>query len=133
MRTDKGQAMVEFVVGVFALVLIISALIIFGRAIPEATRHLSLVRVKAGRDAQSAAGGDTLGGAPPAVMAALAEADAPSEPGPVREETLNFEVDVRDVGAERFLGFSKLHLSETATLPVMSIPKPARAEGGAVQ
>ena len=75
MRTDKtGQDMVEFIVGVFALVLIVSALIIFGRAIPEATRHLSLVRVKAGRDAQSAAGGDTLGGAPPAVMAALAEA-----------------------------------------------------------
>ena len=66
MRTDKGQAMVEFVVGVFALVLIISALIIFGRAIPEAPRHLSLVRVKAGRDAQSAADGDTLGSAPPA-------------------------------------------------------------------
>ncbi len=133
MRTDKGQAMVEFIVGVFALVLIVSALIIFGRAIPEATRHLSLVRVKAGRDAQSAISGTTAGNTPPAVTAALAGSGAFSEPALLREETLNFEVDVRDVGAERFLGFSKLHLSETATLPVMSIPKPARAEGGAVQ
>lgn len=132
MRTDKGQAMVEFVVGVFALVLIISALIIFGRAIPEATRHLSLVRVKAGRDAQSAAGGDTLGSAPPAVMDVFAGADAPSEPGPIREETLNFEVNVSDVGAESLFGFSKLHLSETAVFPVMTIPKPMRAEGGAL-
>ena len=133
MRTDKGQAMVEFVVGVFALVLIVSALIIFGRAIPEATRHLSLVRVKAGRDAQSATSGTTAGNTPPAVTAALAGSGAFSEPALLREETLNFEVNVSDVGAESIFGYSKLHLSESAAIPVMTIPKPVRAEGGAAQ
>ena len=133
MRTDKGQAMVEFIVGVFAFVLIVSALIIFGRAIPEATRHLSLVRVKAGRDAQSATSGTTAGNTPPAVTAALAGSGAFSEPALLREETLNFEVNVSDVGAESSFGYAKLHLSESAASPVMTIPKPVRAEGGAAQ
>jgi len=89
--------------------------------------------VKAGRDAQSATSGTTAGNTPPAVTAALAGSGAFSEPALLREETLNFEVNVSDVGAESIFGYSKLHLSESAAIPVMTIPKPVRAEGGAAQ
>jgi len=126
MRTDKGQAMLEFVVGVFVLALIISSILIFGRAIPEASRHLSLVRVKAGRDAQTAAEGSSAGSMPQAIHAVVSEA-VPSEPAPLREETLHFKVNVEDFGALQFLGFSKLRMSENAAIPVMTIPRPVRA------
>ncbi len=130
MRTKCGQAMVEFVVGVFALVLIISAIIAFGRTIPEATRHLSLVRVKAGRNAQTASSGNSAGSAPSAVSGFLSEAGTTTEPGPFSEETLNFEVGLSDIGENGFLGISKLHMSESATIPLMTIPRPSRTQGG---
>jgi hypothetical protein len=128
MRTDSGQAMLEFIVGLFAFVLIISAMLAFGRVIPEATHNLSLVRTKAGRDAQSASGGDSAGSAPPAVVAAMSGSGAPSEPALLAEETLNFEVDVSDTGFKRFFNVSKFHLCETAVMPLMTIPRIARYE-----
>ena len=126
MRTDKGQAMLEFAVGVFAIALIISSILVFGRAIPEVSRHLSLVRVKAGRDAQSAVDGASAGSMPQALSAAVSGSAAPSEPSPLRKETLSFEINVEDVSAMRLLGFSRLHMSESAAIPVMTIPRPMR-------
>ncbi len=130
MRTRDGQAVVEFVVGIFALVLIISAIIAFGRAIPEATSHLSLVRVKAGRDAQSATSGNTSGGAPQSIISVMSDSGATMEPAPLREETLNYEVDISDIGNDGLLGLTKLRMSETAAIPVMTIPRPTRSGGG---
>ncbi len=130
MRTKVGQAMVEFVVGVFVLALLISAIIAFGRAIPEATRHLSLVRVKAGRDAQTASSGNSAGSTPSSVSSLLSESGASTDAGPFIEETLNYEVGLSDLGENGFLGISKLRMSESATIPLMTIPRPSRTEGG---
>lgn len=130
MRTENGQAAVEFAIGVFALILILSAIIVFGRVIPEASRHLSLVRVKAGRDAMSATSGNTSGGVPQSILSVMSGSGAAMEPAPLREETLNYVTDVSDAGNVVFPGIDKFRMSVKAVIPVMTIPRAERPEGG---
>ena len=52
MHARSGQAMIEFALGLFALTLILSALLAFGAIIPKTTQLQSEVRRAAGRAAE---------------------------------------------------------------------------------
>ena len=134
MRTDeRGQAFVEMALGLFALVLILSALLTFGRIIPDAQRYRSLARWKAGYNAQhpnasfdSAVNGTAWGmvrSFAETTGAELPELPASTTPSP---ESFSYEVDVRgDVGdfaADRVFGVDKFRVTAEVYLPGMSVP-----------
>ena len=56
----KGQALVEFVIGIFALSLVVSALFAFSRCIVASMTIERDLRAKAGREAMISIGGDGI-------------------------------------------------------------------------
>ncbi|MBQ4200091.1 MAG: hypothetical protein II649_09425 [Kiritimatiellae bacterium] len=134
--------MIEMAVGIFIFVLVLSALIAFGRIIPEAMRLQSEARCKAGYEAQSSASEILDNKKFPQVDGVLAEpevqperpprafAEAMQNPCECRMMSQSFSVDLADVsnewlwqGATKFRGLEECHM------PVMTIPEFSK-EGG---
>ena len=141
-RSRSGQAMIEMAVGIFIFVLVLSALLAFGRIIPEAMRLQSEARCKAGYEAQSSASAISDGRKFPQVDGVLAEpevqperpprafAEAAQSPCECRTMFQSFSVDLEGVsnewlwqGATKFRGLEECHM------PVMTIPE-FSGEGG---
>lgn len=135
MHARRGQAMIEFAIGMFVFALILSALFAFAAIIPESTRAQSMVRKLAGRDAESGSGSPD-GSLPartsenlPAALRAIPAVEL------VRQQ-IDFTVDIGDFAAENLLGDEsarEVRVSEEAHMPALGLPQfdaGALAEGG---
>jgi len=135
MRIDRnGQAFIETAVGLFTLVFILSALLAFGRLIPEAQRYRSLARWKAGYGAQhSNAPFDTAMDGTVWSVAGLCGDGLPGIPAATspNAESFSYEIDIRgDVGpfaADEVFGVDGFRVKTGVYLPGMAVPC---AEGG---
>ncbi len=134
MRTDRrAQAFIETAIGLFTLVFILVALFTFGRIIPESQRYRSLVRWKAGYNAQhrDAPFDTAMNGTSWSLAQSFAESQGislppvPSATSP-RPESITYEIDMRgDIGnfaADEVFGVDGMRLSTEVYLPGMSVP-----------
>lgn len=136
MHGRNGQAMVEFALCVFALALVLSALLAFGAIIPRTARLQGEVRRAAGLAAASGSG------APAGVLPAPLSDGLPAalRPLPALElvtEERHETVDLDALAAEFLFETNEgreYRLHEQASLPVLGVPScdvPAlTAEGG---
>lgn len=136
MHGRNGQAMVEFALCVFALALVLSALLAFGAIIPRTARLQGEVRRAAGLAAASGSG------AAAGVLPALLSDNLPAalRPLPALElvtEERHETVDLDALAAEYLFETNEgreYRLHEQASLPVLGVPScdvPAlTAEGG---
>ena len=136
MHGRNGQAMVEFALCVFALALVLSALLAFGAIIPRTARLQGEVRRAAGLAAASGSG------AAASVLPAPLSDNLPAalRPLPALElvtEERHETVDLNALAAEYLFETNEgreYRLHEQASLPVLGVPScdvPAlTAEGG---
>lgn len=130
MRTDSGQAMAEFIIGIFTLTLILSAFLAFAHIIPKAVENIHLVRHDAGLNAQNGVSGGGAAGAGesmPIAQSILAEGGAPYISTPTAESIRRFETDVGEFAEQHLFGRRRVTMEESAYIPMMNIPKPARS------
>ena len=136
MHGRNGQAMVEFALCVFALALVLSALLAFGAIIPRTARLQGEVRRAAGLAAASGSG--AAAGALPAPLsdnlpAALRPLPALELVTEERHETVDLDALAAEYLFETNEG-REYRLHEQASLPVLGVPScdvPAlTAEGG---
>lgn len=136
MHGRNGQAMVEFALCVFALALVLSALLAFGAIIPRTARLQGEVRRAAGLAAASGSG------APAGVLPAPLSDNLPAalRPLPALElvtEERHETVDLDALAAEYLFETNEgreYRLHEQASLPVLGVPScdvsTLTAEGG---
>ncbi len=136
MHGRNGQAMVEFALCVFALALVLSALLAFGAIIPRTARLQGEVRRAAGLAAASGSG------APAGVLPAPLSDGLPAalRPLPALElvtEERHETVDLDALAAEFLFETNEgreYRLHEQASLPVLGVPScdvsTLTAEGG---
>ena len=124
MGARHGQAMIECALCLFALALVLSALLAFGALIPRTTRLMSDVRRDAGRAAMSGAAGASdalpvaLRDALPAPLQALPPLATATEE---RHET----VELPPFAAEYLFKVNaagEYRLHESAALPTLTVP-----------
>lgn len=124
MRTDSGQAMMEFVIGIFALALLLSAFLVIGDIIPKATDSLSLVRFNAGLNALDGRGSAPHGGAGPTTLTSILDrGGAPYNATPLSHDTFTAETKIGDLSAQYLFGDNKFRTKESAYLPTLDLPK----------
>ena len=136
MHARSGQAMVEFALGLFALTLILSALLAFGAIIPKTTQLQSEVRRAAGRSAE--AGGGSSNGALPVRILDNLPADARGIPAvELVTEQRHETVDLTQFAADWLFpanGDNEFRIHEEASMPAMGVPafevNPLEQEGG---
>ena len=136
MHGRNGQAMVEFALCVFALALVLSALLAFGAIIPRTARLQGEVRRAAGLAAASGSGAAAgvlpapLSAPPPAALRPLPALELVTEE---RHETVDLDALAAEYLFETNEG-REYRLHEPASLPVLGVPfgdGPAlAAEGG---
>ena len=136
MHGRNGQAMVEFALCVFALALVLSALLAFGAIIPRTARLQGEVRRAAGLAAASGSGAAAgVLPAPPSdgLPAALRPLPALELVTEERHETVDLDALAAEYLFETNEG-REYRLHEQASLPVLGVPfcdVPAlTAEGG---
>ena len=138
MHGRNGQAMVEFALCVFALALVLSALLAFGAIIPRTARLQGEVRRAAGLAAASGSGSGSAAGVLPAPLsdglpAALRPLPALELVTEERHETVDLDALAAEYLFETNEG-REYRLHEQASLPVLGVPScdvPAlTAEGG---
>ena len=134
MHGRNGQAMVEFALCVFALALVLSALLAFGAIIPRTARLQSEVRRAAGL---AAASGTAAGVLPAPLSDNLPAALRPLPALELVTEERHETVDLDALAAEYLFETNEgreYRLHEQASLPVLGVPfcdVPAlTAEGG---
>ena len=134
MHGRNGQAMVEFALCVFALALVLSALLAFGAIIPRTARLQSEVRRAAGL---AAASGTAAGVLPAPLSDGLPAALRPLPALELVTEERHETVDLDALAAEYLFETNEgreYRLHEQASLPVLGVPfcdVPAlTAEGG---
>ena len=136
MHGRNGQAMVEFALCVFALALVLSALLAFGAIIPRTARLQGEVRRAAGLAAASGSG--TAAGVLPASLsenlpAALRPLPALELVTEERHETVDLDALAAEYLFETNEG-REYRLHEQASLPVLGVPScdvsTLAAEGG---
>lgn len=136
MHGRNGQAMVEFALCVFALALVLSALLAFGAIIPRTARLQGEVRRAAGLAAASGSGAAAdvlpapLSDGLPAALRPLPALELVTEE---RHETVDLDALAAEYLFETNEG-REYRLHEQASLPVLGVPScdvPAlTAEGG---
>jgi len=132
MRTDRGQAAVEFIIGLFALVMIVSTFLLLGRILPVASKNLGIVRLDAGLAAMNARESSTCSLPPAGIISSRLEAGgAPYVKTPVSTTSHSFEVDVGDFLTRHVFGEPKFRMTESAAIPIMNIPRGITREGEA--
>ncbi|MDO5320010.1 MAG: hypothetical protein Q4G65_15385 [bacterium] len=124
MHARSGQAMIEFALGLFALTLILSALLAFGAIIPKTTQLQSEVRRAAGRAAESGEG--SADGALPVRILDNLPADARDIPAvELVTEQRHETVDLTQFAAEWLFpanGDNEFRIHEEASMPAMGVP-----------
>ena len=136
MHGRNGQAMVEFALCVFALALVLSALLAFGAIIPRTARLQGEVRRAAGLAAASGSGAaagvlpTTLSDGLPAALRPLPALELVTEE---RHETVDLDALAAEYLFETNEG-REYRLHEQASLPVLGVPScdvsTLTAEGG---
>ncbi len=136
MHGRNGQAMVEFALCVFALALVLSALLAFGAIIPRTARLQGEVRRAAGLAAASDSGA-AAGVLPAPLSDGLPAALRPLPALELVTEERHETVDLDALAAEYLFETNEgreYRLHEQASLPVLGVPScdvPAlTAEGG---
>lgn len=136
MHGRNGQAMVEFALCVFALALVLSALLAFGAIIPRTARLQGEVRRAAGLTAASGSGA-AAGVLPTPLSDGLPAALRPLPALELVTEERHETVDLDALAAEYLFETNEgreYRLHEQASLPVLGVPScdvPAlTAEGG---
>lgn len=136
MHGRNGQAMVEFALCVFALALVLSALLAFGAIIPRTARLQGEVRRAAGLAAASGPGA-AAGVLPAPLSDGLPAALRPLPALELVTEERHETVDLDALAAEYLFETNEgreYRLHEQASLPVLGVPScdvPAlTAEGG---
>ena len=136
MHGRNGQAMVEFALCVFALALVLSALLAFGAIIPRTARLQGEVRRAAGLAASSGSGA-AAGVLPAPLSDGLPAALRPLPALELVTEERHETVDLDALAAEYLFETNEgreYRLHEQASLPVLGVPfcdVPAlTAEGG---
>ena len=136
MHARSGQAMVEFALGLFALALILSALLAFGAIIPKTTRLQSEVRRAAGRSAE-ARGGSSDGALPVRILENLPVGARGISAVELVTEQRHETVDLTQFAAEWLFpanGDNEFRIHEEASMPAMGVPtldvNPLEQEGG---
>lgn len=136
MHGRNGQAMVEFALCVFALALVLSALLAFGAIIPRTARLQGEVRRAAGLAAVSGSGA-AAGVLPAPLSDGLPAALRPLPALELVTEERHETVDLDALAAEYLFETNEgreYRLHEQASLPVLGVPScdvPAlTAEGG---
>ena len=134
MHGRNGQAMVEFALCVFALALVLSALLAFGAIIPRTARLQSEVRRAAGL---AAASGTAAGVLPAPLSDGLPAALRPLPALELVTEERHETVDLDALAAEYLFETNEgreYRLHEQASLPVLGVPfcdvSALTAEGG---
>jgi len=123
MRTDSGQAMMEFIIGIFALTLLISAFLVIGEVIPKAAQCLSFVRFNAGKKAFDSMGSESQQNDSPMLVSILRNVGAPYSATPMSYDTLRTETDVDAFSALYIFGDEKFRTRESAYFPVLRLPQ----------
>ncbi len=136
MHARTGQAMVEFALCVFALALVLSALLAFGAIIPRTTRLQSEVRRAAGLAAASGSAA-AVGSLPVPLSDNLPTALRPLPALELVTEERHETVDLDALAAEYLFETNEgreYRLHEQASLPVLGVPScdvsTLAAEGG---
>lgn len=124
MHAKRGQAAIEFAIGVFAFALLLSAIITFANIIPETTRIQSMCRALAGRNAESGSGA-AEGTLPERTRKNLPLALQNVPAVDLVRENLDFTVDLDELAATYMFGADgkrELKIGEQAYMPAMGLP-----------
>ncbi len=121
----RGQAMVEFAIGMFVFVLIVSALLAFGELIPKAIEYEYQVRKMAGRAAQGKVTASSDGSWPHAAYDNISSKIVNIKDLAASEfhgESLSFTITLEPLAQKYVFGEEKFRFVEDAFIPPLKIP-----------
>ncbi len=122
-HSRRGQAMVEFAIGMFVFALIVSTLLAFGELIPKAIEYEYQVRKLAGRVAQGKEVAASDAPWPQAVYSQIASTFTDKlSATEFHEESLSFTIPLEPLAQKYVFGETKFRFVEDVYIPPMKIP-----------